>query len=170
MKALSESIVAEGLPTGDGPPAFEAKERDKDVPCVLVIATVMYLPEPSGVAVLPISGALVIRTALRAGIETVSLTVTVTVVVAVLSAPKALVEMAPEVECAFFRVITVAVVPPASRALLVGVALKARCVFLRVTVTAGVSRQLKGVAATSAASIKTAIIWEVFILTQLSRK
>ena len=31
----------EGLPTGDGLPAFEAKERDKDLPYALVIAAVM---------------------------------------------------------------------------------------------------------------------------------
>ena len=123
--------MAEGLPTGDGPPAFEAKERDKHLPYVLVIAIVMSSPEPSVVAVLPASGTLVIRTVLRAGTETVLLIVTVTVVAAVL---------------------------PTSKALVVGVALEVECAFPRVTVTAGAGGQSNGVAATRAASIKTAII------------
>jgi len=81
--------------------------------------------------VLLASGALVIRTVLRAGIETVFLIVTVTVVAAVL---------------------------PFSKALVVEVALEIECVFSRVTVTVGAGGQSNGVVATSAASTKTAII------------
>jgi len=97
VKALSGSVVAEGLPTGDGPPAFEVKERDKHLPYVLVIAIVMSSPEPSVAIVLLASRALVIRTVLRARTETVLLIVTV--VAAVLPTSKAL-----EVKCVFPRV------------------------------------------------------------------
>lgn len=67
---------------------------------------------------------------LRAGTKTVFLMVTVTVAVAVLSASKASV---------------------------VEVVLEVECVFPIVTVTAGADGQSNGVAATSAASTKTAI-------------
>ncbi len=101
--------MAEGFPTGDGPPAFEVKERDKHLPYVLVIAIVMLSPERFVVVVLLASRALVIRTVLRARIETVLLIVTV----------------------------IVAVVLPTSKALVVGVVLEVECVFLRVTVIVG---------------------------------
>jgi len=41
VKALLGSVVAEGLPTGDGPLVFEVKEIDKYLPYVLVIAIVI---------------------------------------------------------------------------------------------------------------------------------
>jgi len=113
VKALSGSVVAEGLPTGDGPPAFEVKERDKHLPYVLVIAIVISSPKPSVAAVLPASRALVIRTVLRARTETVLLIVTI-----------------------------VAAVLPTSKALVVGVALEVECVFLRVIVTGGQSNRV----------------------------
>ena len=145
-----------GLSTKDKLLVFEVKESDKDLSYILVISTIIYLPE---VTVLLISGALIIGTALRAKIETISLIVTIIVVVIVFSASKALfITVVLEVKAAFFRVIIVAVFPPASRVLLVRVVLEARCIFLRVIVTAGVSRQLKEVVATNAASIKTIII------------
>jgi len=106
VKALLGSVVAEGLPTGDGPPAFEVKERDKHLPYVLVIAIVILSPKLSIAIVLLASRALVIRTVLRARIETVLLIVTI-----------------------------VAAVLLTSKALIVGVALEVKCVFLRVIVT-----------------------------------
>ena len=59
------------------------------------------------------------------------------------------------------RIVTVTVVAPvlpASKLLVVGVALKVECLSPRVTVTGGTGGQPNGIAATSAASTKTAII------------
>jgi len=41
VKALLGSIVAEGLPNGDGAPEFEPKESDSDLPYALVIEMVI---------------------------------------------------------------------------------------------------------------------------------
>ncbi len=41
VKVLLESIVTEGLPTGDEALAFEVNERDKYLPYVLIIVIVI---------------------------------------------------------------------------------------------------------------------------------
>lgn len=78
MRALLDSAVAEGFPTGDALPASESKETDNCLPYILVIEMV------KGADVIPVlqaTGALVTSIVLRAG--TVFSSVIVTVVAAV---------------------------------------------------------------------------------------
>ena len=149
--------MAEGLPTGDGPPALEANESDNCLPNALVIAIVIC--SPPSVTVLPISGAIVVGAVIVCPIATVTggmvlLPVTIALVVLVFLRLRT-------------RTVSLKVIVTGTAALLVSRALEGdevvfdierEAVFLIATVTvARADGHWDGVAATRAARIRIAI-------------